>query len=76
MFNGMAAKKITEEQLWEYLQALIPDNEEVGNPTRIEEILNSVLQLHESGRGANLARGTLWRGFQQCRRIHGLHDAV
>jgi phage/plasmid-like protein (TIGR03299 family) len=27
MFNGMAAKKITEEQLREYVQALVPDNE-------------------------------------------------
>jgi phage/plasmid-like protein (TIGR03299 family) len=63
MFNGMAAKKITDEQLREYLQALIPDNEEAGNPARTEEILNSVLQLHESGRGAHLARGTLWGAF-------------
>jgi hypothetical protein len=63
MFNGMAAKKITEEQLREYVQALVPDNEEAQNTARTENIRNSVLQLHESGRGAHLARWTLWGAF-------------
>jgi phage/plasmid-like protein (TIGR03299 family) len=63
MFNGMAAKKITEEQLREYVQALVPDNEEAQNTARTEKIRNSVLQLHDSGRGAHLARGTLWGAF-------------
>jgi hypothetical protein len=59
----MAAKKITEEQLREYVQALVPDNEEAENSARTEKIRNSVLQLHDSGRGAHLARGTLWGAF-------------
>ena len=63
MFNGLAAKKITEKQLREYVQALVPDNEEAENTARTEKIRNSVLQLHESGRGSNLARGTLWGAF-------------
>jgi phage/plasmid-like protein (TIGR03299 family) len=63
VFNGMAAKKITEEQLREYVQALVPDNEEAENTARTEKIRNSVLQLHDSGRGAHLARGTLWGAF-------------
>ena len=63
MFNGMAAKKITEEQLREYVQALVPDNEEAQNTARTEKIRNSVLQLHDSGRGAHLSRGTLWGAF-------------
>jgi phage/plasmid-like protein (TIGR03299 family) len=63
MFNGMANKKITEEQLREYVQALVPDNEEAENTARTEEIRNSVLWLHDSGRGAHLARGTLWGAF-------------
>ena len=63
MFNGMAARKITEEQLREYVQALVPDNEEAENTARTEKIRNSVLQLHESGQGAHLARGTLWGAF-------------
>jgi phage/plasmid-like protein (TIGR03299 family) len=63
MFNGMATKKITEEQLREYVQALVPDNEEAENTARTEKIRNSVLQLHDSGRGAHLSRGTLWGAF-------------
>jgi phage/plasmid-like protein (TIGR03299 family) len=63
VFNGMATKKITEKQLWKYVQALVPDNEEAENNARTEEIRNSVLQLHGSGRGAHLARGTWWGAF-------------
>jgi phage/plasmid-like protein (TIGR03299 family) len=63
MFNGMAVRKITQEQLREYVQALVPDNEEAENTARTEKIRNSVLQLHDSGRGAHLARGTLWGAF-------------
>lgn len=66
MFNGMAARKITEVQLREYVQALVPDNEEARNTARTEKIRDSVLQLHDSGRGAYLARGTVWGGLQQC----------
>jgi len=63
MFNGMASRKITEGQLREYVQALVPDNEEAENTARTGKIRNSVLQLHESGQGAHLARGTLWGAF-------------
>ena len=63
IFNTMAAKKITEEQLREYVHALVPDNEEAENTARTEKIRNCVLQLHDSGRGANLSRGTLWGAF-------------
>lgn len=63
IFNGMAARKITQVQLRAYVQALVPDNEETQNTARTEKIRNSVFQLHESGRGAQLARGTLWGAF-------------
>jgi phage/plasmid-like protein (TIGR03299 family) len=60
MFNNMAAKKITQKQLREYVQALVPDNEEAHNTARTEKIRSSVLQLHDSGLGAHLAHGTVW----------------
>jgi hypothetical protein len=63
LFNSMAARKITEVQLREYVQALVPDNEEAENTTRTKKIRNSVLQLHDSGHGAHLAHGTLWGAF-------------
>jgi phage/plasmid-like protein (TIGR03299 family) len=62
-FNSMASRKITEAQLRAYVQALVPDNEEAENTARTEKIRNSVLQLHDSGLGAHLARGTWWGAF-------------
>ena len=63
MFNSMAARKIPDEQLREYVQALIPDNEEAQYAARAETIRNRLLELHDSGQGAHLARGTFWGAF-------------
>ena len=63
MFNGMAAKSITQEQLREYVQALVPDNEETDKTSKNDKVRASVLKLHNSGHGADLARGTLWGAF-------------
>jgi phage/plasmid-like protein (TIGR03299 family) len=63
IFNDMAVKMITAEQLWKYVRALVPDNEERENTARTEKIRQSVIQLHDSGRGSQLARGTLWGAF-------------
>jgi phage/plasmid-like protein (TIGR03299 family) len=63
MFNGMAARKIPDEQLREYVQALIPDNEEAQYAAKAETIRNRLLELHDSGQGAHLARGTFWGAF-------------
>ncbi len=63
VFNNMASKKITDDQLWEYVRALVPDNEEMLNTARAEKIRDSVLHLHASGLGAHLARGTVWGAF-------------
>lgn len=63
VFNVMAARKITDEQLREYVQALVPDHKETQNTARNEKIRASVIKLHECGRGAYLARGTVWGAF-------------
>jgi phage/plasmid-like protein (TIGR03299 family) len=63
IFNGMAAKKITNGQLREYIQELVPDSIEQHNESKTQKIRASVLQLHDCGLGANLARGTLWGAF-------------
>jgi phage/plasmid-like protein (TIGR03299 family) len=62
-FNGMAARKITQAQLREYVQALIPDNEEKENKAKTEKIRQVMLHLYDSGQGADLARGTVWGAF-------------
>lgn len=58
----MAVRKITQVQLREYVQALIPDNEEKENKARTENIRQSMLHLHDSGQDADLARGTVRGG--------------
>ncbi len=63
VFNTMASRKITQQQLRNYVQALIPDNEESENTARTEKIRTSVLQLHDSGHGSSLAKGTAWGAF-------------
>lgn len=63
LFNEMAAKRITAEQLRAYVQALLPDNEQGGNISRTGKIRESVLHLHDEGRGSYLARGTVWGAF-------------
>ncbi|HLZ18747.1 MAG TPA: DUF932 domain-containing protein [Smithellaceae bacterium] len=63
IFNDMANKKITTDRLRKYVQALVPNNEDLENTARTERICNSVLRLHDSGRGAHLARGTVWGAF-------------
>ncbi|MEO8167835.1 MAG: DUF932 domain-containing protein [bacterium] len=63
VFNHMASTKITESQLRKYVQTLVPDGEEGENTSRTREIRESVLQLYESGLGANLSRGTVWGAF-------------
>jgi len=63
MFNAMASRKITQQQLRDYVQALVPDNEEAENTARTEKIRTSVLQLHDSGHGSSLAKGTVWGAF-------------
>ncbi len=60
VFNCMAARKITADQLRGYVVALAPDNEEAENGPTAGTFRESVLQLHDTGRGADLSRGTLW----------------
>jgi phage/plasmid-like protein (TIGR03299 family) len=63
IFNAMAAKAITALQLREYVEALVPDDTTEGDDAGRDRTRNDVLQLHESGRGAHLAQGTLWGAF-------------
>lgn len=62
-FNKMAAQRITEDELRAYVQALVPDHEEDSNAARARKMRQSVLELHDAGRGADLARGTVWGAF-------------
>jgi len=56
----MALTKITDKQLQDYVNALVPDEPEGGDLKKNREIRDTFLTLHESGQGADLSRGTLW----------------
>jgi phage/plasmid-like protein (TIGR03299 family) len=63
IFNRMALTKISDKQLLDYVRALVPDNEEEEDNAKNQEIRKAVLELYESGQGADLSRGTLWGAF-------------
>jgi phage/plasmid-like protein (TIGR03299 family) len=58
IFRRMALKKVTDQQLIEYVEALIPDNPESESNARTENIRETILRLHESVDGAKAIRGT------------------
>ncbi len=61
--NQMSLTKISDEQLLNYVKALVPDNEADEENAKNQGIRGAVLELYESGQGANLSRGTLWGAF-------------
>jgi phage/plasmid-like protein (TIGR03299 family) len=63
IFNRMALKNITGKQLVEYANILIPANEEAESTTRTDNIREMILNLHESGKGAETTRGTVWGAY-------------
>jgi phage/plasmid-like protein (TIGR03299 family) len=63
IFNRMSLKKLSDKELLEYVEKLVPDNEEAESSTRTENIRRTILDLHESGAGAEMTRGTLWGAY-------------
>ena len=63
IFNRMSLAQITDKQLLDYVQALIPSNPNAQSNTRTENIRNALLELHQSGQGAEMSRGTLWGAY-------------
>ncbi len=63
IFNRMALRKITDKQLVEYVKALVPANPDARFQTRNENIREAIMELHETGQGAELSRGNLWGAY-------------
>ena len=76
VFNRMALTKISEKQLLDYVKALVPDEDEGTDNEKNHGIRKSCLELHESGQGADLSRGTLWGAFNSVTEYtdHGMED--
>jgi phage/plasmid-like protein (TIGR03299 family) len=63
IFNRMALRKVTDKQLMDYVKALVPANPDAKFQTRNQNIREAILELHESGQGAEISRGTLWGAY-------------
>jgi phage/plasmid-like protein (TIGR03299 family) len=78
IFNRMALKDITGKQLVDYVKTLIPDNEEAESSSRTDNIREMILKFHESGKGAEMSRGTLWGAYnaiaEYTDHVAGSHD--
>ncbi len=59
----MALHQIADKQLLEYVQTLIPANPKAERNTRTENVWNTILDLHETGQGAEMSKGTLWGAY-------------
>ena len=62
IFNRMALRKVSGQQLVDYVKTLVPDNPEAENNTRTENIRNHILYLHDEIPEAAMHKGTLF-GF-------------
>lgn len=59
IFNRMQLRTITDKELLDYVQKLVPNNPDVEkNHARTENIREKILELHEGGAGAEWTRGT------------------
>lgn len=63
VFHSMALRKITNDDLLAYVNKLLPDNPDAERNTRKQKQRDSIVELHETGAGAELARGTLWGAY-------------
>lgn len=63
IFNRMALRSISHKELIEYVKTLIPDNPDAESNARTENSRKRLLELHESGIGADLHRGTLFGAY-------------
>jgi len=59
VFNRFALRRLTNRELLDYVKRLVPDNEDVESHTRTENLRKEILELHESGIGAEVYRGSL-----------------
>ena len=63
IFNRMSLRKVTSQQLLDYVKTLVPDNPEAESKTRTENIRNHILSLHDDTKEAAMHKGTLFGAF-------------
>jgi len=60
IFNRMSLRKISNQQLVDYVKTLVPDNPEAESNTRTENIRNHIMFLHDDIPEAKAHKGTLF----------------
>jgi phage/plasmid-like protein (TIGR03299 family) len=63
IFNRMAIRKVSSQQLVDYIKTLVPDNEQAESKTRTENTRNHILSLHDDTKEAAMHKGTLFGAF-------------
>lgn len=63
IFNRMAVRKVTGQQLVDYVKTLIPDNPQAENNTRTENMRNKIIDIHNDQADAAIHRGNLFGAF-------------
>ncbi len=63
IFNSMSEKHIDGKSLAGYVNAVFPNVSDSGDRGRIIKTREKVLELAETGRGAELSRGTVWGAY-------------
>lgn len=63
IFNRMALRKVSGQQLVQYAKTLIADNPEAENNTRTENIRSKIMEIHDSTPDAAIHRGNLFGAF-------------
>lgn len=63
IFNCMSEKRIGGKALVEYVKTIFPAISDSENRSRITQTREKVLELAETGRGAELSKGTVWGAY-------------
>jgi len=63
IFNRMSEKDVNATMLNDYVKRIFPDPPEMENLSRTTAFRGKVLDLAETGRGVELAKGTLWGAY-------------
>ena len=63
IFNRMSLRKVTDKQLLDYANQLIPDNPEAESNARTQNLRKKIIEIHDSKADAAIHRGTVFGAF-------------
>lgn len=63
IFNGMSMRRLGNVEMGEYVRAVFPEAPSDTRRSRVSKIHEKVVELSETGAGADSSRGTLWGAY-------------